>query len=87
MREWSWHQWAEAAGSQRDPSAAASKSGAWGGYEDDLFTHYYECTNSVPFGATWVANQSGQSSGCEVYPTNCTYNSSPTVYSWRGPDR
>lgn len=87
VREWSWHQWAESAGSQRDPSAAASKSGSWGGYEDDLFTHYYECTNSTPFGAHWVANQSGQSSGCEVYPANCSYDSGPPVYSWRGPDR
>ena len=84
VQEWSWHQWAETAGSQRDPSAAAWKSGGWGGYEDDLFTHYYQCTNSSPFGATWVANQSGQSSGCEIYPTNCTY-SAGYLLEWSGP--
>jgi len=87
VREWSWHQWAESTGAQRDPSAATSKTGNWGGYEDDLFTHYYQCTNSSPFGAVWVANQSGQSSGCEVYPTHCYYDSNPTLYDWRGPDR
>jgi hypothetical protein len=87
IQEWLWHQWSEAAGSQRDPSAATSKRGDWGGYEDDLFTDYYECTNSSPFGATWVANQSGQSSVCEIYPTNCSYYGNPPIYFWRGPDR
>jgi len=84
--EWRWHQWAEASGSQRDPSAATSLSGTWGGYEDNLFTHYYRCTSSSPFAATWTANQAGQSAGCEVYPTNCSYQAGPQ-YSWRGPDR
>ncbi|GAF71900.1 unnamed protein product, partial [marine sediment metagenome] len=37
MIDWYWHQWAEAQGKQRDPSAAVSLSGNWGAYEDDLF--------------------------------------------------
>jgi len=86
--EWSWHQWAEADSKQRDPSAAASLSGTWGDYEDDLFTHYRECTQVSPSVVyTWVANQSGQSSGCEVYPTHCYYYNSGILQSWRGPDR
>jgi len=88
VQEWSWHFWAEAAGSQRDASAAVSKPGTWGGYEDDLFKDYYKCTNSFPFFAgTWVANQSGQSSGCEVYPTNCSYHLNPWLNDWMGPNR
>jgi hypothetical protein len=80
---WAWHQWAEANGSQRDPSAAYSRSGSWGGYEDYLFTYYLEAINSST--AIWVENQSGQSQGCEA-PGHRYYSSSPTVYNWRGPD-
>ncbi len=87
IQQWSWHQWAEAAGSQRDPSAAVSLSGAWGGYEDNLFTYYYQCMVSSPFSATWVTNHPGESVGCEVYPANCTYDPNPTTYDWLGPDR
>jgi len=87
VREWSWHQWAQAEGCQRDPSASVTLSGAWGDYEDNLFTHYYTCTSSLPFGAVWLTNNVGQSSGCEVHPTHCTYNPNPTLYLWRGPDR
>ena len=83
--EWAWHQWSEAASSQRDPSTATSKSGNWGGYEDDLFTHYEQRIGSYPY-YQWVPNQSGQSSGCEA-PEHRIYSSSPPVYDWRGPDR
>jgi hypothetical protein len=83
--EWSWHQWAEAASSQRDPSTAASKSGNWGGYEDDLFTHYKKIISTHPY-YQWDLNQSGQSLGCEA-PSHRIYSSSPTVYSFLGPDR
>jgi hypothetical protein len=86
--EWWWHQWAEAGGKQRDPSAALSYSGRWGDYEDYLFIHYRECigTNTTPYQTRWVKNQPGQSVGCEVYPTNCEYLSG-TLTKWLGPDR
>lgn len=85
--EFNYHQWSEAAGSQRDPSTKTSKSGSWGGYEDDLFTQYRVCTSEFPdFDSEWVPNQSGQSSGCEVYPTHCDYDSTPILYDWVGPD-
>ena len=85
-QEWRWHQWAEASGSQQDPSAASAHSGNWGAYEDYLFTHYLECTNSIPFEAHWIPNQAGQGSGCEAYPANCYYVTGPQ-FNWRGSDR
>lgn len=83
--EWWWHQWAEADSQQRDPSAASSRAGGWGDYEDYLFTHYRECTGT-PYVTQWVPNQSGQSSGCEAYPANCEYLSGPLA-DWLGPNR
>lgn len=86
--EWSWHQWAEAVSAQRDPSANTSKTGNWGTYEDDLFTHYKELISSSPY-SRWVSNQPGQSSGCEAPTHRLYYNypSSNIFYDWRGPDR
>ena len=84
-QQWYFHQWSEAASSQRDPSTATSKSGSWGGYEDDLFTHYERKIASYPYYER-VSNQSGQSSGCEA-PEHRIYSSSPPLYDWRGPDR
>lgn len=84
--EWSWHQWAEAEGAQRDPSAAASVVGNWGVYEDYLFWQYKKVDNDSPYSWSWVNNQPGQISGCEA-PAHRSYNSNPTLYSWRGPDR
>ena len=87
--EWAWHQWAEAASSQRDPSANTSLPGGWGGYEDNLFTQYLEKIGSYQY--QWVANQSGQSSGCEAPEHRYYYYSSSApwtlLYDWRGPDR
>ena len=83
--EWSWHQWAESASSQRDPSAAFSLQGFWGDYEDYLFSHYLE-VKALPFESAWVTNNIGQTVGCEIYPKNCTYSEGP-LYRWRGPDR
>jgi len=83
---WRYHQWAEADGIQYDPSAASKKAGTWGDYEEFLFTNYYEVTSAAPFATTLVANQSGQSLGCENYPTNCIYDSG-YVEPWRGPDK
>ena len=87
---WVWHQWAEAASYQRDPSANNSAAGNWGAYEDYLFTHYERITSIDPFETEWVENQSGQNSGCEAegnryyfyYPTEAWL-----LTSWRGPDR
>lgn len=86
--EWAWHQWAEAVSSQQDPSANTSLSGNWGAYEDYLFTQYERKIASSPY-YEWVANQSGQSSGCEA-PSHRYYYDYPTYaifYDWRGPDR
>lgn len=84
--EWWWHQWAQAEGSQRDPSAAASLPGSWGDYEDDLFSHYNRVKEVGPLVTEWVGNQLGHSSGCEA-PGHRYYYSDPTLYNWRGPDR
>jgi hypothetical protein len=86
---WAWHQWAEAASYQRDPSANNSVAGNWGAYEDYLFTHYERIIASSPY-YEWVENQVGQSSGCEAegnryywyYPTDAWL-----LTSWLGPDR
>lgn len=84
--DWSWHQWAEAEGAQRDPSAAASVVGNWGVYEDYLFWKYKEIIDDNPYDWNWVNNQVGQILGCEA-PGHRNYNSNPTLYPWRGPDR
>ena len=81
--QWAWHQWGEAEGGQYDPSAGASLGGSWGGYEDDFFTHYQKVTQLVPLQLQWVANQSGQSSGCEA-PAHRIY-SNPSPETWMGP--
>jgi hypothetical protein len=83
---WSWHQWAEAEGAQRDPSAAASVVGTWGTYEDYLFWKYEKVIGLSPFQTQWVDNQPGQSLGCEA-PAHRSYTSTPPFYAWRGPDR
>jgi hypothetical protein len=79
-QDWSWHQWSAALGKQRDASAASSLTGDWGVYEDYLFTHYLVVGNG------WVANNPGQSIGCEA-PAHRFFTAVPTEYSWRGPDR
>ena len=84
--QWSWHQWAEAEGAQRDPSAAASVVGNWGVYEDFVFLNYEKAVQINPTQTQWVPNQPGQSVGCEA-PMHRFYTSSPTLYDWRGPDR
>jgi hypothetical protein len=96
-REFAWHQWTEASGSQIDPSFNISLPGSWGAYETDLFTNYQKVTSVNPQTLGWVANQPGQSQGCEVYeaddPKNihCRYSSYPSnIYllnEWHGPDR
>jgi hypothetical protein len=55
---WAWHQWAEAASYQRDPSANKSVVGNWGAYEDYVFTHYERVISSSPF-SEWITNPSG----------------------------
>ena len=82
--EWSWHQWAEVASSQCDPSAAVLMAGSWGTYEDYLFTHYQEVVAPLTL-LQWVGNNAGQSVGCERFPDNCLYDSC-TPLMWRGPD-
>ena len=83
--EWWWHQWAQAEGAQRDPSAAASVVGIWGVYEDYLFSNYEKVISDSPIQTQWVPNQPGQSLGCEA-PAHRTYSSNPPLYDWRGPD-
>ena len=79
--EWAWHQWAQASGSQRDPSTATSKSGSWGVYEDYLFKEYETLTPSYQY--EWVPNEPGQPEGsCEDWENDrCRYYSWPTT-SW-----
>jgi hypothetical protein len=84
--DWSWHQWAEADGAQRDAAAAVSLPGSWGVYEDHLFAQYKKIANNAPYTYQWMANQNGQSMGCEA-PAHRDYNSNPTLHNWRGPDR
>lgn len=90
--EWYWHQWSESGGYQRDPSAAVSLLGNWGGYEDYLFSDYL--ARQPDWTLLWVPNQPGQSTGCEQYPQHCDHQSgelcSPwgaQICDWRGPDR
>ncbi len=90
--EWYWHQWSESGGYQRDPSAAFSLLGNWGGYEDYLFSDYL--VRQPDWTLLWVPNQPGQSTGCEQYPQHCDHQSgelcSPwgaQICDWRGPDR
>ncbi len=83
--DWSWHQWAQAEGAQRDPAAAATLAGNWGAYEDHLFAQYKMVTATSPY-YNWVNNQPGQNVGCE-HPNHRTYTFNPTLYGWRGPDR
>ena len=86
IQEWSWHQWSEAGGKQRDPSAAASLAGNWGAYEDDLFTHYREVVVVSPLSAPWTASHTGQTEGCEA-ADHRFYNAAPDLSDWHGPDR
>lgn len=83
-QDWIFHQWAEANGKQRDPSAGSSLVGSWGDYEDFLYEFYKEVTNNS-CDRDWVAAQPGQSIGCEA-ASHRDYNSNPTFYSWQGPD-
>lgn len=83
--EWSWHQWAEALGAQRDASAAVTLPGSWRDYEDHLFAQYKRIKNTSPYEYEWVNNQPGQSVGCEA-PLHRSYTT-PPLYNWRGPDR
>jgi hypothetical protein len=83
-QDWSFHQWAEAEGKQRDPSAGSSLAGTWGDYEDFLYEYYNKVVNSA-CDKSWVADQPGQSVGCEA-PAHRVYNSNPTLHSWHGPD-
>lgn len=85
-QEWSWHQWSEAGGKQRDPSAAASLIGTWGSYEDDLFTDYRKVDVLTPLIVSWTPEQAGQTAGCEA-SAHRAYDGSPTIWTWRGPDR
>ena len=80
LQEWSWHHWSAALGRQRDAAAATSLTGDWGAYEDYLFTHYYVVDDD------WVANNPGQSIGCEA-PEHRYFSDTPVETSWRGPDR
>lgn len=81
--KWSWHQWAESGGKQYDPSANATFTGTWGGYEDDVFANYKRCTATGPPAThTWDANAAGQTSGCE--PRGLHTN--PSASDWSGPD-
>lgn len=82
--EWVYHQWAEAASYQWDPSAKTSKSGSWGGYEDALFTHYKRRINVYTY--VWDYNVPGQVSGCEIYPDYCDHDTSPGFNDWTAPD-
>ncbi|MBN2133594.1 MAG: hypothetical protein JW741_29100 [Sedimentisphaerales bacterium] len=84
--EWSWHQWAEAEGAQRDAAAAVTLPGNWGDYEDSLFAQYKRTTDTSPYQYTWENNQPGQILGCE-HPNHRSYTNSPPLYSWRRPDR
>jgi hypothetical protein len=87
--DWSWHQWAEAEGKQRDAAAGVSLSGNWGAYEDDLFAQYKNTIATSPHAYQWIASQPGQSIGCEA-PAHREYWSYPPhswmFTSWRGPD-
>jgi hypothetical protein len=86
---WSFHQWAEAASYQRDPSANKSVAGNWGAYEDYVYAEYGKVISQYPY-SEWVNNQSGQSSGCEA-PGNRDYYEYPgsawILYTWMGPSR
>ena len=86
-QDWSWHHWAEAVGAQRDAAAGASLPGSWADYEDHLFKEYSCVTNlGPPIQKSWVSNQPGHATGCEG-PLHRGYDSTPTHFSWRGPDR
>jgi hypothetical protein len=84
--DWSWHQWAEAEGSQRDAAAATSLPGNWGAYEDFLFAQYERTKDDTPYQYEWVNNQPGQNVGCEA-PAHRTYTYPAPLYDWRKPDR
>ena len=77
---WNYHHWAEAEGAQRDPSVGESMTGTWGVYEDDVYTEYYKVNDlGPPLVTGWVPNQPGQESGGDYFST-------PTFWSWKGPD-
>jgi hypothetical protein len=86
---WSFHQWAEAASYQRDPSANKSVAGNWGAYEDYVYAQYEKAISQLPY-YQWVNNQAGQNSGCEA-PGNRDYyiypGSSWILWTWLGPSR
>ena len=81
--DWSWHHWAAAEGKQRDPSAATSVPGQWGTYEDYAFKEYRVVSGTSPY--PWVANQPGQSQGCEA-PAHRFHTNNPTFHMWYGPN-
>lgn len=84
----SFHQWAEAASAQRDPTTNTSFLGSWGEYEDNLYTHYNRLISVYPHTYVPDLNQPGQTSGCEA-PGHSLYsfNSISILYEWKGPDR
>jgi hypothetical protein len=82
---WNFHQWAEAEGSQRDPSVALSFPGAWGGYEDDVYVQYTKITDLSPYTVGTVAEQPGQSVGCEA-PAHRTYSHPAPDFGWLKPN-
>lgn len=87
--EFPWHQWAEVASGTRDPSFAYTITGKWGAYEDTLYVEYEKCSqavcNPISHPETTQVNYAGQDTGCEIYPKNAKYNSSPPVSDWFGP--
>jgi hypothetical protein len=86
---WSFHQWAEAASYQRDPSANKSVAGNWGAYEDYVYAKYEKVISQYPY-SEWVNNQSGQSSGCEASGNRDYYTypgSSSILETWTEPSR
>lgn len=85
------HQWAQAASAQRDPSTNTTFTGTWGNYEDYLFTKYDYISKVSPETITQVQNQPGQPIGsCEDYVStvkHAEYANDYIIKTWRGPDR
>jgi hypothetical protein len=78
-QEWSFHQWAEAEGAQRDPSVGESLIGSWGDYEDDVYIQYRKVIDTNPYDDDWVPNQPGPDPGG-------VYSSNPPFLPWKSPD-
>ena len=85
------HQWAEAASAQRDPSTNTSFAGSWGNYEDYLYTYYDYVTSIYPPATARIQNQPGQpKESCEDYDItvrHAEYANDYIIQTWRGPDR